>query len=312
MKKILFLIIIGTFISCSQDEYENSELNNLEFEPYFNSFLEEGLLRGYDFTNNNINFYFADVELNNTAGLCYGNDRIIIDRDWWNGANEKNKEWLIFHELGHCFLNRNHKNEKNINGECLSFMKGKENSFDCSENLYSTLWRDYYIDELFDENTTFPDWYTNNQEYTITYNNLSEIVSITNLNTDFYNTSIDFNNKEKFVIEFNFKNWETVSNNLNSVLTDIYFGGYFFGSSPLSEQNRIYISREFIGGYFENNDYQFTDNIKLTIRRNNELLQFFIDEQFIHAFEIESFDNNILKASFDVPINMDINVFEYN
>jgi hypothetical protein len=310
MKKILYLILILTFISCNKDEYQNSELYNIEFEPYLNSFLEEGLLRGYNLTNNNINFYLADIDVNDAVGLCYQNEKIVIDRDYWNNAREESKEHLIFHELGHCFLKRNHKNEKNINGECLSFMR--EGKTECSLNLASSLWRKYYIDELFNQDETLPNWYTNNQEYSINYNSPIEIVSITNLNTDFYNTSIDFNNKEKFVIEFNFKNWKTVSNNLNSVLTDIYFGGYFFGSSPLSEQSRIYIIRQSIGGYFENNDYQFTDNIKLTIRRNNELLQFFIDEQFIHAFETESFDNNILKATFDVPINMDVKVFEYN
>lgn len=312
MKKIILLIIIGTFLGCSQDDYNNSELNNIEFEPYLTSFLEEASVRGYNFENHNVVFYFVDIENSNTGGICYQNGRIVIDRDNWNNKGEEYKEWLIYHELGHCILGREHKNEKSTSGECLSFMKGQENNFDCSDNLYSSLWRKYYIDELFNSDTILPDWYTNNQEYAINYSNLSEIVSITNLNTNFYNTNIDFNNKEKFVIEFTFKDWETVSNNLNSVLTDIHFGGYFFGSSPLSEQGRIYISKQSIGGYFENNDYQFVNDIKLTIRKNNGLLQFFIDEQFIHAMEIESFENNLLKASFDVPINMDIKVFEYN
>ena len=87
MKRILFLIII--FISCNQGEYENSELNNSEFEPYFASFLEEGILRGYDFTNNNINFYFADIDCKDAVGLCYQNKRIVIDREYWYSTNEK-------------------------------------------------------------------------------------------------------------------------------------------------------------------------------------------------------------------------------
>ena len=311
MKKILLLIIIGTFISCSQDEYENPELNNMEFEPYLSSFLEEGLSRGYDFTNSNINFYFADIEYNDAVGLCYHNEKIVIDREYWNNTGEGNKERLIFHELGHCFLKRNHRNEKNINGECLSFMKGRENNFNCSTNISSTLWRKYYIDELFNKNTTLPAWYINNQEYTLNYNNQLEIINITNLNTKSYDSIIDLNNKEKIVIEFSFKGWEMVSNNLNSVIADIYFGGYSFGVAPLSERGRIHIRGQF-GEYFENNNYEFSDNTKLTIRKNNELVQFFIDEQFMHAMEIESFENDVLRASFNELINMDIKIFEYN
>jgi hypothetical protein len=314
MKKILFLIIIGTFLSCSEDYYDNSELNNSEFEPYLNSFLEEGIIRGYDYTNNNVNFYFADIKgpNQNTVGLCYGNDRILIDRQYWNSASEINKERIIFHELGHCILNRKkHRNEKSESGECLSFMNGQENNFECSKNLYSLLWRKYYIDELFNENTILKDWYSNNQEYEINYNNPLEIISIRGLTTDFYSTNIDLNNKERIVIEFTFKNWKTVTNNRNYVLTDIHFGGYFFGSAPISEKGRIYISGEF-GSYFENNDYEFNDDIKLTIRKDNELVQFFVDEQFMHVMEIESFENYVIKASFEEQIEMDIKIFEYN
>jgi hypothetical protein len=309
VKIILLLIIIGLFIGCSQDEYENSELDNTEFEPYLTSFLNEGILRGYDFTHNNINFYLADIEYKDAVGLCYyQNEKIVIDREYWNNAREENKERLIFHELGHCYLKRSHKNEKNLNGECLSFMRGELN---CSLNLYSSLWRKYYIDELFNQNTKLPEWYTENQEYGINYNNPLEIISIVDLNTDYYSTSIDLNTKEKIIIEFTFKNWKESVNNRNSVLTDIVFGGYFFGSSPISEKGRIYILGEF-GGYFENNDYEFNENIKLTIRKNNKLVQFFVDETFMHAMEIESFNNNIIKASFDEAIDMDIKIFEYN
>ncbi|MEE9348516.1 MAG: putative metallopeptidase [Flavobacteriaceae bacterium] len=313
MKKIIPFILILSFLSCSQDDYENSELNNTEFEPYFDFFIEEGIIRGQDYTNYNINFYLADIDFNNAVGLCYQQyERIIIDREYWNNANEKDKEWLVFHELGHCLLNRSHRNEKSNSGDCLSLMKGRENSFDCSENLFSSLWRKYYIDELFNQDTILPNWYTNNQEYSINYDNPLEIVSITNLNTESYNSTFDFNNTEKFVIEFNFKDWEITSNNLTSVLADIYFGGYSFGSAPLSERGRLHIRNNNGEEYYENIEYNFNNNIKLTIRKNNELLQFFIDEQFIHAMEIESFDTNLLKASFETAINIDIEIFEYN
>ncbi|MEP5339249.1 MAG: hypothetical protein ABJL44_14600 [Algibacter sp.] len=311
MKIYIFIILLGIIFGCTQDDFENAELNNSEFQPYLNSFLEEARIRGHNFTNNNnIKFYFADIE--NHAGICYQkNEEIIIDRGTWEISSEINRELLIFHELGHCIIGRAHRNENSISGECLSLMRGDENGFNCSRNIHSTFWREYYLDELFNKNTVLPNWYTDNQEYAITYTNPLDIVSISDLNTDFYSTSFEFNNKEKFVIEFTFKNWDTVSSNLNSIIAQVVSGGIFYGSTPLSEKDQIFISGE-AGSYFIHNDYKFNNNIKLTIRKNNNLLQFFIDEQFMHVMEVESFKNNIIQASFNEPINMDIKIFEYD
>jgi len=126
------------FFGCSK-EYDNEELANSEFETYLNFFLYEASIRGYDFSNHKVNFYFADIVMQDAGGLCYGDSRIVIDRTDWENRKEPSKEWLIFHELGHCILGRGHRNEKSPSGECLSFMKGQENGFECSENLYSIL-----------------------------------------------------------------------------------------------------------------------------------------------------------------------------
>jgi hypothetical protein len=47
-------------------------------------------------------------------GLCYFTPRhIVIDKSWWTKAPAWGKESLIFHELGHCVLDRDHRS-----GEC--------------------------------------------------------------------------------------------------------------------------------------------------------------------------------------------------
>jgi hypothetical protein len=312
MKKIISLVLITLFFACSQDDYENSELNNSEFEPYINSFFEEAENRGYNLNIQNTTIYFADIKDPDIAGLCYQNGRIIIDRNNWNNGNEPYRERLIFHELGHCILKRAHRNEKSLSDECFSYMKGPENGFNCSNNLYSTLWRIYYLDELFDENIALPDWYIDNQEYNFNYNNIENLVSITNLNTNFYDTSFDLNNTEKFVIEFTFKDWRTASDNLKAVIPDIAFGGYFFGTSPLSKNEQIYINRSAIGSFFERNDYEFKTDIKLTIRKSSNLIQFFIDENFLHVMEVNTFTNNVISASFSELIDLKIKIFKYD
>jgi hypothetical protein len=70
MKNILLLFIIGTIWSCSKQECDNTDLNNSEFQPYLDTFLEEARIRGYDYTSNNINFYLADIEDEEIRGLC--------------------------------------------------------------------------------------------------------------------------------------------------------------------------------------------------------------------------------------------------
>jgi hypothetical protein len=84
-----------------------------EFEPYVNKFFD---LLGYrediivEFTNND-----------DYAGVCYywavGNNEIKVNRNYWEKINEKQREQLIFHELGHCVLNKDHNNDIiDING----------------------------------------------------------------------------------------------------------------------------------------------------------------------------------------------------
>lgn len=86
-------------------------------------------------------------------------DRISIDKVVWQQMNERQREAVLFHEFGHCFIGRDHRNEKLSQGECASLMDGRENGFFCSNNYYSENWREYYLDELFDENTPIPEWY---------------------------------------------------------------------------------------------------------------------------------------------------------
>ena len=51
-----------------------------------------------------------------TVGVCYGKNRQIkIDKTYWNSdASAYDKELTIYHELGHCVLNRAHYNPTNM------------------------------------------------------------------------------------------------------------------------------------------------------------------------------------------------------
>ncbi len=311
MRKIVLFASIAIFYGCSKFEYDNSELNNSEFQSYVDSFLNEAKIRNFDLTASNINFYLADIENEDVGGICrQRREEIIIDRENWEIADEASKERLVFHELGHCILGRLHRNESTKNGDCISFMNGNENGFSCSKNLESTLWRTYYLDELFNKNTILPNWYTDNQEYATPNANRLDIVSIVDLNTNFYSTSLDLNDKEKYVIEFTFKDWAIAAGDAANVRIRFEFGDFFYNCFPSFEGGSLVIGGENPNLFFRKKEY-FKKDIKLTVRRNSNLFQFFLDEQFLHAMEVKQFENNVVAASMDGPINMDINIFEF-
>ncbi len=79
--------------------------------------------------------------------------------------NNYQKEALLFHEMGHCFLGRPDNNELLPSGDPKSLMvAGDINVYSpCvyqidPEPCNNLPRRSYYIDELFDPNTPLPDW----------------------------------------------------------------------------------------------------------------------------------------------------------
>jgi hypothetical protein len=83
--------------------------------------------------------------------------QIVENAQCWSAQAETTQEQLIFHELGHGLLKRQHDNALLPNTATLkSIMNGLG-----SLNLYTKYTpekRKYYIDELFNENTPVPDW----------------------------------------------------------------------------------------------------------------------------------------------------------
>jgi len=67
---------------------------------------------------------------------------------FWETASFAEKEYVVFHELGHCALNRRHLDTKNADGTCLSMMQSGNGS--CKMN-YNAQNRSKYLDELFSQ-----------------------------------------------------------------------------------------------------------------------------------------------------------------
>ena len=120
--------------------------------PFFEAFEKEGEARGInvDLSLSLITGDIEEIAEQHVAGQCtYSSNHpnhVTIDLEFWENASDLFKEFIIFHELGHCYLARDHREDANANGTCKSLMRsGVE---DCRDN-YNVNTRDRYIDELF-------------------------------------------------------------------------------------------------------------------------------------------------------------------
>lgn len=109
---------LGIFLGLSiYYKIENKPLfMDEEFEPYYESFLQEA--ESYevpvDFSFSSTSF--VDKLETGTAGICISTKNVIVSRQLWGVLSPVERQVLLYHEWGHCILNRSH-NEKTLVGE---------------------------------------------------------------------------------------------------------------------------------------------------------------------------------------------------
>ena len=307
MKRLLIFLCFLTLIqSCNKDSVQNIPD---EFKSYVDLFFSEAQNRGSNINLNEVDLTvrFGTVS-GNASGLCaFQSNTITIDETDWSTMSEERRTWLMFHELGHCVLDRQHLNIETNNGECLSIMKGTENLFECSTNFYSEKWWDYYLNELFDSTTPLPDWYYNYSDYNLV-SPVSTILEIDTLSTDLILNNIDLSQVEDYSIDLEFNNLNTEHN-----LVKFYFGNLGFSDCDICSGTNVRISSDAPQKVYYDNlngNIQFNSNIKMTIRNIDNNLYFYVNERFIHTFEDQlwSGDNSISTITFSTLIPMRLTI----
>ena len=120
---------------------------------FFENFEIEAEKRGLEFDLNRFNLRgtIEDIHDENVAGTCSygfrGPRDVTVDEPFWNRSNSFGREMIVFHELGHCVLERGHSEELTENGFCASIMRSGTGN---CRTLYNSLNRDFYVDELFE------------------------------------------------------------------------------------------------------------------------------------------------------------------
>jgi len=149
------------FSSCQKDISEPEENTNIRFAnvepelwPYYSAFEKEASLRGFDYDLNAMNILgkIEEIHEQNVAGSCkfgrYIDNEVTIDQSFWNRSSNLFKEFVVFHELGHCVLLRDHDESADAQGRCLSIMRSGTGN---CRDVYSLQNRGIYLDELFFE-----------------------------------------------------------------------------------------------------------------------------------------------------------------
>ena len=149
MSKYLFaLLILSLFISsCGDDDGLDIAAPLL---PYFESFKAEAAERGIDvdYEALGISGFIGGISSQGVIGQCNPeNNAVTIDRIFWASFDEDGKELIVYHELGHCVLKRQHCDKINPDQTCHSIMHSSE---DLCDNNYNQSTREEFIDELFD------------------------------------------------------------------------------------------------------------------------------------------------------------------
>jgi hypothetical protein len=294
---LLLMLVIGiTSTGCSDEAAEEPNGNNidvaLEFQKYVDRFIEEGAQRGYeiDFNDTGLSIQFASALPEDAAGVCSelgtgtsGSHEIEIRKTYWETLTDIQKERLIFHELGHCELNRPHDNSVFSNGDWKSIMRGSPLPPDKTPIVnYTGTRRDYYIDELFNPTTPAPTWLN----FSVPYNDIT---------ADQKNLILSVNDVEEFeeitslTREVNFEIEVEME-----VLAGLSFSGMFWAGPDIPNSLHLYVfdgkeihiaSGSLLFGIMH--VFDFPSNIayrrnKFTIRRVDDFYLLYFNEDFLY------------------------------
>jgi len=154
-QNLLILLSLFFLSACSSDD----AIVDSKLEPYFESFAAEAAARGVIFDNEveAIDGYLQNIigsSGGDLLGACRAADNlsprrsIFIDEPFWNDTTDLAREFVVFHELGHCFLDRSHINGTDSLGNCISIMAAGNAS--CNGlAIYTADRREALLDELF-------------------------------------------------------------------------------------------------------------------------------------------------------------------
>lgn len=152
LRHTIYLAVMAILAGSCETDPDFQYFVDEPMRDYFARFEQEAAQRGYTFdleamqVSGDIRF----ITTSNVIGQCLHSEEepntVIVDKTYWESANDMEREFLVFHELGHCALNRDHLDTADGRGDCISIMTSGTGA--CRVN-YNVSNRAALLDELF-------------------------------------------------------------------------------------------------------------------------------------------------------------------
>ncbi len=149
MKNVIYILIVFCIYSCTKADHISIDPN---LQEYYDLFIEEANKRSVTLSPEatNVTMHFTDIPSSQVLGQCRYNPKapnnVEIDFHHWNTFDDETKEFVVFHELGHCILDRDHRDDIDSSGRCESIMHSYKGL--CIFEYFGSN-REGYLDELF-------------------------------------------------------------------------------------------------------------------------------------------------------------------
>jgi hypothetical protein len=121
-----------------------------EYSAYVEAFENEGRAHGQSISAGSLVIMDSDELPSRVHARCHTGflqtPTILVNKAVWPGLSENTREAVMFHELGHCVLGRNHKDDVDEKGTKISLM----HTFTPIGNTYASN-REHFLTELFTE-----------------------------------------------------------------------------------------------------------------------------------------------------------------
>lgn len=139
MNILSYILLILAFVSCGVIK------TNLHTDPAFKSYLSE-FEKDYNIHLDGYPINFKQLNNGNIAE-CVDREMILVDPDMWNDEDVNMRRVTIYHELGHCVLNKSHDERMIVDSLGVTVPRSLMFPFDDQRLGLERNWQ-YYVNEL--------------------------------------------------------------------------------------------------------------------------------------------------------------------
>lgn len=159
MTKYLVMLFSLMLLGCGMKD-KNEFRVDPALMPYYEVFVQSSVIRGNDQSTNDLIMEFGPTE-GRVIAYCQRQVRynesflqktekidtplVVVNPNWWRNSSEASRREVIYHELGHCLMNKEHDTR-------VSSYVGRPESLMYPYHIggsFFASWESNYLDELF-------------------------------------------------------------------------------------------------------------------------------------------------------------------